>query len=71
MLQQELTEYLTVEEAAVRAHVSSPTIRRALKAGALRYRATRGKTKLLAMSEVDAWSRERTEVRQMIAEEEE
>ena len=62
---QERTEYLTVEEAAVRAHVSSPTIRRALKAGALQYRAERGRTKLLRASEVEAWARKRTELRQI------
>lgn len=65
VLTQERTEYLTVEEAAVRAKVSSPTIRRAIKAGALRYRAERGKTKLLSVSDVDAWARQRTELRKI------
>lgn len=62
---QERTEYLTVEEAAVRARVSSPTIRRALKAGKLHYRATRGATKLLSVEEVDGWARQRTELRRI------
>ena len=62
---QERTEYLTVEEAAVRAKVSSPTIRRALKAGKLHYRAARGATKLLSVEEVDAWARKRTELRRL------
>lgn len=65
MLTQEETEYLTVEEAAVRAHVSSITIRRAIRDGKLRYRAERGKTRLLRGSDVDEWARQRTELRQI------
>ena len=65
MLTQERVEYLTVEEAAVRAKVSSPTIRRAIRAGELRYRAERGRTKLLQASEVDQWARQRTELRKI------
>lgn len=65
MQTQEQAAYLTVEEAAVRARVSSPTIRRALKSGALTYRATRGKTKLLRAGDVDAWAQDRIELRQI------
>ena len=63
MLTQERIEYLTVEEAAVRAKVSSITIRRAIRDGKLQYRAEQGKTKLLRASEVDEWARQRTELR--------
>ena len=59
-------DYLTVEEAAVRAHVSSPTIRRAIKSGALRYRATRGKIKLLRVGDVDTWATGRTALKEII-----
>jgi len=65
MLTQERVEYLTVEEACVRTGTSSATIRRAIKAGALRYRAERGRTKLLSAADVDAWKRDRTELRQL------
>lgn len=62
---QEAAEYLTVEEAAVRAKVSSITIRRAIRDGKLHYRAERGKTKLLRKKDVDEWTRQRTELRQI------
>lgn len=60
---QEQTEYLTADEAAVRSHVSSVTVRRAIHNGVLRYRAQRGRTKLLSAEDVDAWARARTELR--------
>jgi excisionase family DNA binding protein len=63
MLTQERTEFITVEQAAVNAHVSSITIRRAIRDGKLRYRAEQGRTRLLSAVEVDAWARERTELR--------
>ena len=63
MMAKDTAEYLTVEEAAVRAHVSSITIRRAIRDGKLRYRAERGRTRLLAATDVDTWVRERTELR--------
>ncbi len=63
MATHESTEYLTVDEAAVLTHVSSVTIRRAVKSGKLRYRAQRGPTRLLRRADVEAWARERTEVR--------
>jgi excisionase family DNA binding protein len=59
----ERQEYMTVDEAAVLAKVSSVTIRRAIKAGTLRYRAQRGKTLLLAREDVEGWARSRTEIR--------
>jgi excisionase family DNA binding protein len=59
------TEYLTVEEAAVRAKVASITIRRAIKNGKLHYRAARGATKLLRASDVEEWVRQRTELREI------
>jgi excisionase family DNA binding protein len=62
---QEKPLYLTVDEAAVRTHVSGPTIRRALKSGALIYRAARGTTKLLRSDEVDAWARSRSPLPQV------
>jgi excisionase family DNA binding protein len=65
VLTQEATEYLTIDEAAVRAHVSSVTMRRAVKSGTLIYRAMRGKTKLLSAKEVDEWVRARTEIREI------
>lgn len=65
MMTQERVEYLTVEEASVRAQVSSATLRRAIKSGALRYRAERGKTKLLRAEDVDAWANARTELRKI------
>lgn len=65
MMTQEKIEYLTVEEASVRASVSSATMRRAIRSGALRYRAERGKTKLLRAVDVDAWAKARTELRQI------
>jgi excisionase family DNA binding protein len=70
MLTQEQTEYLTADEAAVRTHVSSVTVRRAIHNGVLRYRAQRGRTKLLTAADVDAWARARTELRQLDDEEE-
>ncbi len=63
MLTQERTEYINVEEASIRAGVSSMTIRRALKSGALVYRMQRGIHKYLDAAEVDKWARERTEMR--------
>ncbi len=65
MLTEERTEYLTVDQAAVRAGVSSITVRRAIKDGKLHYRAQRGQTKLLRASEVDDWARQRTELREI------
>lgn len=59
----ERQEYVTVDEAAVLAKVSSVTIRRAIKAGTLRYRAQRGQTRLLAREDVEQWARSRTEIR--------
>jgi hypothetical protein len=54
-----------VEEVAVRAKVASITVRRAIKSAKLRYRAERGKTKLLRASDVEEWARQRTELRQI------
>lgn len=65
VLTQERTEYLTVEEASVRTHISSATIRRAIKSGALVYRAQKERTRLLSADEVDAWVRTRTELRKL------
>jgi excisionase family DNA binding protein len=57
----ERTEYITVDEAGVRTGLSSVTIRRAVKSGALHYRATKGATKLLDAAEVAEWNRTRGE----------
>lgn len=62
MVTAEQTQYLTVDEAAVRAGVSSITVRRAVKAGQLKYRKRSGATKLLAASDVDRWAEKRSEI---------
>ena len=69
MVTAESTEYLTVEQAAVRAGVSAITVRRAIRDKELRYRAERGRTKLLRAEEVDRWAARRTELRRIEPEE--
>lgn len=60
---QQRTEYVTVDEAAVLAGFSSNTMRRAIARGELKYRAERGRNKLLRADEVEAWAKPRHELR--------
>lgn len=65
MMTQERGAFLTVGEAAVIAGVSDVTIRRAIAKRELRYRAERGATKLLRISDVEEWAKRRKEIRQI------
>ena len=60
-------DYVSVEEAASRAGVSSQSIRRAIRGGFLRYRGERGRQKLLDANELDEglrrWREQRREIR--------
>lgn len=55
MMTQERTEWVSRLEAAQMAGVSESTVRYAINAGELKYKATLGQKKLLRREDVEAW----------------